>query len=306
MKEGIGGRISVQLDILQQDYETTFNDSDINHFTLDSNVPYRKILLIILFSNLWTLVLTVLPVFVDFGPHNYYARHPDWYTGDDVIRFIEPIGGLPLNFLVLYKSGIFETPERTIDNYTIACLTIFFLGAAIYGQGAGFHSASAMFKNAVETLPAQDDQVQDLHYYMRTVWEHDVSHYLYAVGLALMHACQAYAYRNVKAPQLGLTKVGKTLLCLSSLVLGLLVAGVAIEFPSGTVVGLIYIVLYGMGIVGGYLWYQQGQDEEKSAFYFGQKPVLHHFFFGYVCALIILVAWIIAVGGFKSRSEAGH
>jgi hypothetical protein len=183
-------------------------------------------------------------------------------------------------------------------------LGLFFLGAAVYEQGAGFHSAANMFKNAVETLPAQDDEVQDLHYYMRTVWEHEVSHYLYACGLAVMHATQAYSYKDVASPQLGLTKTGKVLLFFSSLALGLLVAGVAIEFPAGTIVGLIYIIVYGFGCIGGYMFHQHYYKQDKTILVYGRRPILHHFILGYTWALAILIAWICFVGGFKSRSQA--
>ena len=71
----------------------------------------------------------------------------------------------------------------------------FIVGASIYGQGAGFHSASNTFKNALETIP-QDDDIEDLYYYMRTVWEHDVSHYLYATGAVIMNAAQLYSYND--------------------------------------------------------------------------------------------------------------
>jgi hypothetical protein len=288
---------------------------DLTHedISLDSNVPYRIILSIILLSNLWTLVLTVLPALIDLSPNNYYAHHPFWYTGDDVIRFIEPIGGILWNFWIFYKSGILQKEEKSLDLYSFLAIFGFFLGIGIYSQGAGFHSAAVMFKNAVETLPSYtslspeaDDEINDLYFYLQTVWEHEISHYLYAIGLAIIHASQAYVYRNVKAPQLGLTKIGKILLFFSSLLLGVLLAGVSIEFPSGTIVGLIYFVLYGIGGIGGFLLLQhRRQVEDKSLeLSFGHRPVLHHFFFGYVWALIILIAWIIVVGGFKSRSQA--
>jgi hypothetical protein len=288
---------------------------DLTHedISLDSNVPYRIILSIILLSNLWTLVLTVLPALLSVSPDNYYAHHPHWYTGDDVIRFIEPIGGIVWNFWIFYKSGILQKEEKSIDRYSFIAIFGFFIGIGIYSQGAGLHSAATMFKNAVETLPSfsssspeADDKIDDLYFYLQTVWEHQVSHYLYAIGLALIHASQAYVYRNVKAPQLGLTRIGKILLFCSSLLLGLLVAGVSIEFPSGIIVGLIYIVLYGIGGIGGFLLLQhRRQVEDKSLeLSFGHRPVLHHFFFGYVWALLILIAWIIAVDGFKSRNQA--
>ena len=71
-------------------------------------VSLRWILLYFLIANIWTFVLTSIPVLTNTGPDNYYAHHPDWYTGDDVIRFIEPVGGLLINFFILYRSGIFK------------------------------------------------------------------------------------------------------------------------------------------------------------------------------------------------------
>ena len=37
--------------------------------------------------------MTVVPVFSDIPPNTYYKGHPGWYSGDDVIRFLEPLFG---------------------------------------------------------------------------------------------------------------------------------------------------------------------------------------------------------------------
>lgn len=281
----------------------SFSDTLVDHDIVEDNFPYRYILWLFLLNNFWTFILTLIPVIATVGPNNYYAGHHDWYTGNDVIRFIEPIGGLPINFLVFYKSGIFRSVPFSQND--VAVIALFFLGAAIYGQGAGFHSAANMFKNSLETIYTDDDRYEDLYYYMRTVWEHDVAHYLYAVGLTIMYACQAYVYRHKKVSSLGMTRSGKALLLLTSLIYALLVAGVAIEFPSGTIVGIIYTVLYGIGIIGGYLYYLYKYEKDTNIWQLGQRPILHHFFLGSIWALIIIIAWISKFG-FKNRSEAGQ
>jgi len=282
----------------------TFSESFIDQYPLDSNVPYRTILFIILFTVLWTLTLTFVPVFLDLPPNNYYAHHPNWFAGDDFMRFVEPVGGLPLNFLVFYRSGIFRHMNAREN---VICLIIFLFGAALYEQGSGYHSAANMFKNALETIMTNDDpnsrEYGDLHYYMKTIWEHIVSHYIYAVGYAIMNFAQVYAYRNTKAPQLGLTRNGKILLTLSSLAYGVLLAGVAIDFPSGLIVGLLYTVLYGICGIGGYMYHQYRNVGDKGVIGFGNRPVLHHFFFGNLWGFCFLIAWIGYAGGLKTRSQ---
>lgn len=246
--------------------------------------------------------MTSIPLLTHVSPTNYYRNHPDWYTGSDVMRFIEPIGGVLLNFAVFHTSGVFkqvQTPRTT------ACIFIFFLGIALYGQGAGFHSSANMYKNALETIDYDDGAMKDLHFYMRVIWEHAIGHYIYAIGYVLMNACQAFAYRGHKAGVDGLNWSATILMISSSVVFSLLLAAVAIDFPSGTIVGIVYLILYGFCGIGGYLFYLKTKEEDHAAFTFGGRPILHHFLLSYFLALLIIIAWIIFAGGFKSRSQAG-
>ena len=52
--------------------------------------------------HIWTIVLTFIPVFADVGPTDLYPKHDDWYGGDDIIRIIEPIGGLVIHMFILW------------------------------------------------------------------------------------------------------------------------------------------------------------------------------------------------------------
>ncbi len=275
----------------------------LDQYPLDSNAPYRSIFCLFIAANLWTLLMITIPVVTNLPPHDYYTQ-PHWYSGDDVMRFLEPIGGTSFQFWLLYMSGIFK---ENMNHGSLICVGVFFLGLAIYNQGAGFHSSANMFKNALETVMGDDDRgLENLHYFMKSVWEHAVSHYLYAGGYGIMNFAQFWAYRNMKAPYMGLTKTGKVLLVLSSIVFGLLIAGVAVEFPAGTIVALVYLLVYGMSFVGGYMVYQYKKNGDSDMFKFGMKPIVHHFFLGYCIALFIVVIWIISVGGFKTRKEAGY
>lgn len=284
---------------------SNFSEAFIDQYPLDSTMPYRSILTLILVSNLWTLILTTIPIVTDLPPDNYYT-YTNWYTGSDIIRLLEPIGGTVLNFIIFYRSGIFKHVDH--NSHSRAAVLVFLLGLGIYSQGAGFHSASCMYKSAMESfdddLVADNDKFKDLIYYARTIWEHIVSHYLYAIGMGIMNAAQTYAYRDTKAPQLGLTKTGKALMFASSLVYGVLIGGTAINFPSGIIVLLAYVVTVGFGVMGGYIFYEYYYKRDTSVLSLGGRPVLHHFMLGYLWALIIIIAWIIAVGGIKTRTQA--
>ena len=85
--------------------ETTHVEITQSEDNIEDN-DYLKIFSCILLSSLWTLLMTAIPLLANVGPHNYYAKHKNWYSGDDVIRLLEPIGGTPLFFLVYYNSGI--------------------------------------------------------------------------------------------------------------------------------------------------------------------------------------------------------
>jgi hypothetical protein len=67
-----------------------------------------------------------------------------------------------------------------------------------------------------------------------------------------MSAMQAWEYRHITLMDINTadrTKL-KAILVICSLTYAAILAGVAIDFPSGTIVGLIYLVGYGFGIIG--------------------------------------------------------
>lgn len=170
------------------------------------------------------------------------------------MRFVEPIFGLPINFYIFYESGIFT---KSPDRWTIGMISLFVLGSAIYVQGGALHTASVTFKKCLQTINDTIDDdgetanlFDDLYFYTRTVWQHAVSHYIYATGLVIMQMAQLGAYKDHVAPNLGIPKMTKFILVLSAVVYALLIIGVITQFPSGTIVGTIYLVLYGLATVG--------------------------------------------------------
>lgn len=289
----------------QSDHQSTTVDGDVNdiHVPVRCNYGLHWLLATILAANTWTLLMTGIPLFLTVQPTTYYAKHDGWYTGNDVMRFVEPVGGLLINFAILKQSRIFDTPLHHKEE--LATVYVFLFGATLYLQGSAFHAAANMFKNALESYPYNNDHtLSDLHYYMRTVWEHDVGHYLYAIGLAIMISCYTYSFRDLISTGAVHDKLELCLSISCAIVFAVLIAGVSINFPSGTIVGLIYIILFGYGLVGSYLVYLYRYKADHNALtLYGSHPVLHYLLLGCTLALVIIVIWIACVGGFKSRSE---
>lgn len=66
---------------------------------------------------------------------------------------------------------------------------------------------------------------------MRDLWEHIIAHYMYAFGGMIMSWAQLFAFRHQVHGPLALGT--KVVFMLGSLIYGLLLAGIAIEFPDG-------------------------------------------------------------------------
>lgn len=302
-------------------------------------ISNERVVFMLFLSTIWTLVLTVVPVLSSVGPNNYYLPDRDWYTGSDVMRFVEPVGGLLLNCIVLYQAPVFHINNTQIESPGAGdflglpehwlLLSIFAIALAVYQQGAGFHSASNMFKNALATIidPDNNDDIayngklHTLYFYMRTVWEHDVSHYLYAVGLVIAQMCQLYAHWGRKGSDALLThsvlsndslQMGddhtaspftKVLLFFSALSYGVLIAAVAINYPAGLIVGLAYVLTL-LAVLFSKLTVEYRSDADRRAFHYAHRPVVHHFLVGSLWALLFIIIWIIINGGIVQRANS--
>lgn len=185
---------------------------------------------------------------------------------------------------------------------------LFMISAAIYQQGAGFHSASNMFKHPVADFKDQNPDpvaqypfITELYVWLRDTWEHIISHYMYAAGGILMSMVIAYVYRDLTDVH-GMPSIGDRILwVLAALIYGLTIGSVAIEFPKGPIVALVLVLVYGFGTLGFYLYRKEG----RSAIKFGRRFVIQYYFASYVVGLLVVIAWIGYAGGLHNREEAG-
>lgn len=130
---------------------------------------------------------------------------------------------------------------------------------------------------------------------MEDLWEHKIGHYMYAFGGAWMTWSVCLAYRTQVHPRI--EGIGALALWIAGIIVyGLLLAGVAIEFPYGLYVGLVYVCVFGTAL--GIRLVRRGVFWSR-----GRAMVLQFYFGACFVALIVIVIWI-ARFGFQNRKEA--
>jgi len=98
--------------------------------------------LLFMLSNLFTIVLTVIPVLSNL-PFFYLS----WFGLEDIIRFLEPMIAIIFQLLIFAETNCLKTPRKHLLE-----IVFFSVSAGLYQQGAGYHSSSNMFKHCIETL----------------------------------------------------------------------------------------------------------------------------------------------------------
>jgi len=174
------------------------------------------------------------------------------------------------------------------------------ISAALYTEGHGIHLTSDMLKRPIEdfmneypNITAQHPIVNDIFNYHQTVWEHAAGHYLYATGAILLSWSHAWIFRFEVNPEL--SNVELIGFFTGSVIYSVNVTGVAIEFPDGTIVGLIFLLTYGVGL--GVFTFKTG-----NLFSRGKRVVLQFYILSYAISLICIIIYIGVEGGFKSRT----
>lgn len=266
----------------------------------DSELEQKVLYLgrLFLASNLLAFILTVIPVVAEFGDVPS-SPHDNWYVYNDIFRLIEPIVAMPFQVLILCETNIFG-PFHTQTRGNLALLVMFCISAALYQQGAGFHSASNMFKHAVESVRTPESVaayplIEDVYDWIRDLWEHLVSHYMYAGAGILISWVNAYKLRNLVIPK-GPRRNALITWVLAAVVYGLIVGSVAAQFIKGSIVALCLIFVYGFGVLGTFL------HTRNDGWILGKRIVIQYYLLSYCIALVITIGWM-SVNGLKSRND---
>ncbi|CAG8557802.1 4467_t:CDS:2 [Ambispora leptoticha] len=262
---------------------------------LDKNHDNRIIWLLFA-APIMSLLFTVIPVLVEF--HG---------VGADIYRFIEPLIGLPLNFFILASAEVFvdysEHERKFLFTITEKgfCSFLFTIGAAFYAQGAGMHNTAIMAKHKLEDLiteypniTSEFPAVNSTMDYMQTDLEHVTGHYIYAVGAAIITWSQLLAFRRQRHDEIS-NVLNFIAFFLGAFFYAILLTGVAIEFPKGTIVGLAYVSTLGLLLLVFML--KTGQLFSK-----GRRLVPQYYTLSYGLALIMILIYVAINGGFADKN----
>jgi hypothetical protein len=148
---------------------------------------------------------------------------------------------------------------------------------------------------------AQYPVLQEMYLNMENLWEHYIAHYLYAAGAVIMSWVQLFAFRNQVHGPLPLTT--KVVWFIGSIFYGLLIAGIAIEFPHGLIVGLVYTLVIGLLCILMMLLNRKNLPK-GGMFTMGRRMVIQFYLGACVVGLIIIIVWI-GKFGLSNRKAAG-
>ncbi|ORY97507.1 hypothetical protein BCR43DRAFT_489898 [Syncephalastrum racemosum] len=264
----------------------------------------RRLVWLLLVTPLAMLIFTLIPVVTDLPAVNSMT------SGDAIWRLFDPLVTLPLNMFIMFNTGPSAANWGLLKEKTMIWL-LWAIGAAIYVQGHGIHLAAALFKHPVEDfMNAHPELMADatlgpqltaIYLYMEDLWEHKIAHYMYAFGAMWMSWTQILAFRDqVNGP---LSMTNKFVFALGSLVYGALLAAVAIEFPDGLYVGLVYTLVIGSACVL-LITLNRRRLPKGGILAMGRRIVLQYYLGACVVGLIVVIAWI-AKYGFVNRKAAG-
>lgn len=271
----------------------------------DLHAEDNRLAWLMLGTAFFTLIMTVIPVVTDI------PNISPWFTGDALWRFFDPLITLPLNLFVITRADIMTSGRSNywgaLSEASVTWL-LWTVGAGMYCQFHGVHTAAALFKHPIQDfnqahpeLVAQYPVLQDMYLNMQTTWEHYIAHYLYAGGAMIMSWVQLFAFRNqVHGP---LPIVTKIVWCLGSIIYGLLLAGVAIEFPQGLIVGLVYTIVIGMICIA-MMVFNRKNLPKGGLLTMGRRMVIQFYLGACVLGLLIIIIWI-GKYGLLNRKAAG-
>ncbi|KAF9939530.1 hypothetical protein BGZ67_009294 [Mortierella alpina] len=231
-----------------------------------------------------------------------------------------------LNFTPNVRSSFKET---TRFKSWLSAVFMFFL--IVYVTGAAIHTAAAFFKNTIALFleqysqgiglsthpPTMGDgqlslalasQLKEGYLLIQDVWEHTISHYLYAFGALGMSWCEMIAYSSQILPEdMNLARVGhlkknivstestplqssKRLVVLwvvAGVLYGGIVAGVACQYPKGLYVGIAYVACL-LLVVSVYILL----TPTRGLFSLGRHYILQSYLIGGVVAVIAIVGFM--------------
>ncbi|KAF9202146.1 hypothetical protein BGZ49_007652 [Haplosporangium sp. Z 27] len=267
--------------------------------------------------------------------HTWFFYNSDLMKRWDIASYDDDVKGKSSTHVALLPSAAnpVSRKSRRLQSLLSVVFTFFLM---VYVAGACIHFAAALFKNTIviflelhsqgiglSTHPLTDGdgllsvdlalQLRQGYWLIQDVWEHTVSHYMYAFGALGMSWCEMAAYAGQVLPaNVNLTRVSNKfskkieisralpaikekgnrsivfLWIFAGVIYGAIVAGVACQYPKGLYVGLIYVVLLLLVLCSYILFRSNGQ----GLFTLGRYYILQTYVIGGFVALVAIIIYM--------------
>lgn len=271
------------------------DDNDVISISIN-----KRIIKTMLSMSFALFFFVVIPVIVNLP----YISEP-WLNAGDVWKMIDPIFTVPLLYLplyILFRQILGQSNEEFIT--TMA----FMVSIAVYVEGHGLHTAATIFKDPLKYLMKNSPEtrtqyplIPQTYSYIRDDWEHIYSHYIYLVGAVAVSVIHMLAYRSVQHPPL-CSRTDWALFITGTIFYGLMYAGIAVNFPSGLIVGFVWLAVYAVPW-SVWLW-RRRVGGKRLLFSKGQSLIPQFYLLSYLIGLVVIIIYI-CIFGFKDRASAG-
>lgn len=246
-----------------------------------------KLLLLSSLSSTFFLAFILLPVVIpDERTQFDFPR----FGLNDLLRILDPF----VNFPILY---LLFTSARPAPSKTLTIL--FILSSVLFIFGSTAHTMSALLKHSIEQIKSEGGAskipaVEEAYDYTRNVWEHIVSHYMYAAGIFFASVLIVIVHFRASYPPVPILR--GWLLAYSGALSGILYALVSTQLPYAPLIGITVFALITTTIVF-FLWKEGDLGFGRCA----TRPIPQIYALSTTLAFILTIVWT-AAEGIKGRN----
>ena len=246
-----------------------------------------KLLLLSSLSSTSFLTFILLPVVI---PDKQTQFDFPRFGLNDLLRILDPF----VNFPILY---LLFTSARPAPSKTLTIL--FMLSSVLFIFGSTAHTMSALLKHSIEQIKlaggaSKIPAVEEAYDYTRNVWEHIVSHYMYAAGIFFASVLIVIVHFRASYPPVPILR--GWVLAYSGALSGILYALVSTQLPYAPLIGIAIFALVTTTIVF-FLWKEGDLGFGRCA----TRPIPQIYALSTTLALILTIVWT-AAEGIKGRN----
>ena len=245
-----------------------------------------KLLLLSSLSSTFFLIFILLPVVIpDERTQFDFPR----FGLNDLLRILDPFINFPILYLLF--SSARPAPSKTLT-------ILFALSSVLFIFGSTAHTMSTLLKHSIEQIklaqgPSEIPAVEEAYDYTRNVWEHIVSHYMYAAGIFFVSVLIVIVHFRASYPPVPILR--GWLLAYSGVLSGILYALVFTQLPYAPLIGIAVSAFVTTALIF-FLWKEGDLGFGRCA----TRPIPQIYALATTLALILTIVWTV-MKGIKGR-----